>query len=210
MGLIHRDIKPANVLLCLRGRTPDVAKVVDFGLVKELTRDSDLSTKILTGTPAYLAPEAISDPDRVGPQSDLYALGALAYFLVTGHRVFTGKTSVDVCVQHVSTPPVPPSRRTERPVPAGLEGVILACLEKDPARRPSDARTLARTLAELPEAAEWDEDAAMEWWRHFDARRRSDARPAPAVRVGAITVDLANRAALHEALTQPSATAQAM
>ncbi len=176
MGLTHRDIKPANIILCRRGRMPDVAKVVDFGLVKEITRtgDDSTATRVIMGTPAYLAPEAVTDPDRVGPLSDIYSLGCVAYFLLTGTRVFDGKTAVDVCVKHVSTPPDPLSRRTDAPVPAELEKLVLACLSKEPAGRPQSAFELRGQLVRLAASCEWDEANAMAWWNAFEARRASE------------------------------------
>ncbi len=172
LGLIHRDIKPANIILCERGRLPDVAKVIVFGLVKEISGATDDSaSRIIMGTPAYISPEAVTNPGGVGPASDLYSLGATAYFLLTGQQVFDGKTSVDVCLHHVSAPPPPPSTRTGNPIPPELEALVLACLHKDPALRPASALALRVALARLAAYRDWDETAAREWWREYRKRR---------------------------------------
>jgi serine/threonine-protein kinase len=184
VGLVHRDIKPANVILCQRGGLPDVAKVVDFGLAKDLegasssalTRATDI-----TGTPLYLAPEAITAPDRVDARGDLYALGAVGYYLLAGVHVFEGATLVELCSHHLRTPPVAPSTRLGRPLPADLEAVVLSCLEKDPARRPQSADALASHLAMCVGVDEWKEAQAREWWaRHAEriAALRVGLRPA--------------------------------
>jgi serine/threonine-protein kinase len=171
IGLIHRDVKPENIILCERGGIPDVAKVVDFGLVRDLERTSDASrTGVVTGTPLYLAPEAIKAPDRVDGRADLYALGAVGYFMLTGTHVFTGATLVEVCSHHLHTAPVAPSERLGRPLPADVEALVLACLEKDPSRRPASALGLRDRLGELAGTHPRSEAAARAWWDGFGAR----------------------------------------
>jgi serine/threonine-protein kinase len=183
-GLTHRDIKPANIILCERGGMPDVVKLVDFGLVKELTATTGGASQQILGTPAYLAPEAVTDPTMVGTPADIYAVGAVGYFLLTGRRVFEGKTAVDLCVQHVTAtpPPLPES------VPAELAALILRCLAKAPTDRPT-AREMVRTLQPPAPADGWSEDDARAWWGEF----RRKAPESPTVRTGStmtITVDV--------------------
>src|SRR5262249_39913819 len=137
-GLIHRDIKPANVFVCRYGREVDFIKVLDFGLVKRMRQpgaDSVTLTaeNIVCGTPAYMAPEQALGQDRDDARSDIYAVGCVAYWLLTGQLVFEGKSSLEVLMHHARTPPAPPSQRTELPVPPSLDRLILSCLEKDPA-----------------------------------------------------------------------------
>jgi eukaryotic-like serine/threonine-protein kinase len=174
--LIHRDVKPGNIILCQRGGVPDVAKVVDYGLVKEITRDGTASTQILLGTPDYLAPELVTDPDRISPAVDLYALGAVAYFLLTGKRVFEGRTAIDVCMQHVTRPPRPMRELTDRAIPPELETIVMRCLAKDPAERFGSAVALAEALEQLPPTDDWDRRAAERWWRELEARRAATPR----------------------------------
>ncbi|MBX3160963.1 MAG: serine/threonine protein kinase [Deltaproteobacteria bacterium] len=190
-GLIHRDIKPANIILCERGGMPDVAKVVDFGLVKEITRDASASTQIILGTPHYIAPEAVTDPDAIGPAVDLYALGAVGYYLLTGQRVFEGKTHVDVCLQHVTQAPTPPSQRGARVAPE-LEAIIMRCLAKQPGARFASARELADALAAVGKTPDWDRTASAQWWRDF-ASATEKARTATDAPTRTITVDVAQR-----------------
>lgn len=167
VNLVHRDVKPANIILCERGGVPDTAKVVDFGLVKEIESNpapllaSGVNT--ILGTPMYLSPEAINEPDRVDARSDLYALGAVAYFLLSAVTVFTGKTIVEICAHHLHTTPVPPSTRLGRELPKDLEAVVLKCLEKDPARRIQSARELKDALLRLA-IPPWSEAQARRWW----------------------------------------------
>jgi hypothetical protein len=203
-GLIHRDIKPANVILCRRGGKPDVAKVVDFGLVKELApADGDTATTEIAGTPAYLAPEVITSPELIGARSDLYALGAVGYFLLTGQRVFDGKTAVHVCAQHVSSEPEPPSARTHNPIPAELEALVLRCLAKSPDDRPASAQAMRLALAAMPAYREWDESIAGEWWRAFEERR------APRVRIESTPLVTITRDLTQVDAAQPATTGHA-
>jgi len=188
-GLTHRDIKPANIILCERGGMPDIAKVVDFGLVKEIAASTSASTQVILGTPYYVAPEAVNDPSAVGPPADIYALGATAYFLLTGKRLFEGKTSVDICVQHVTARPVPPSQHVAT-VPADLEALVLRCLSKKPEERPT-APDLAKLVRALPRAADWSEDEARAWWKKFHAS--APVMPDVNAVTATITVDLEDR-----------------
>jgi hypothetical protein len=199
-GLIHRDIKPANIILCVRGGAPDVAKVVDYGLVKEITQKTGESTQVVLGTPAYLAPEAVTDPGRLGPAFDLYSLGCVAYFLVTGRPVFDGKTETELCIQHVTKAPRPPSEVTTNRVPAELEAVIMQCLRKPPSERFASASALADALAAVPTIADWDVGDARAWWRDFHARPRPEDQTAVETRT--ITVDLDHRT-VHAAVDGP-------
>ncbi len=184
IGLIHRDIKPANIFLSWQGGVPDVAKVLDFGLVKQLnqaelegtqhqplTRDNSV-----TGTPQYMAPEAITSPDGVDARADLYALGAVGYYLLTGEHVFSGHSLIEILSQHLHTAPVPPSERLGRPMPEDLEQLILACLRKPPDDRPASARDLQRALRAC-DVPSWAEDDARDWFdTHAESLRARRSR----------------------------------
>ena len=173
LGLIHRDIKPANIVLTERADEPDVVKVVDFGLVRSLepAAGDSLVANVVIGTPMYLAPEAISTPEAIDGRADTYALGAVAYFLVTGQHVFEGGTVLELCSKHLCTPPIAPSTRLGRPVPADLEAIILQCLAKERDARPVSAVALRAALLACEDATSYDAAAASAWW----AARRSAA-----------------------------------
>ncbi len=176
-GLVHRDIKPANIMLNRRGAQPDVVKVLDFGLVKALDEAQAAgatSSGGLTGTPLYMSPEAIQTPLGVDHRSDLYAVGAVGYFLLTGTPVFDAENLVELCRLHVDQVPEVPSQRLKRPVSPELENALLACLEKSRAKRPQTARDLAQMLSRSPEAGKWNVDMADEWWNRHE---RSQANP---------------------------------
>jgi serine/threonine-protein kinase len=167
VGLIHRDIKPGNVLLCQRGGEPDVAKVLDFGLVKELGGQGDAAASTvdqIIGTPLYMSPEAILTPTKLDARSDLYAVGAVGYFLLTGEPPFSGASVVEVCSHHLHSVPPPPSERVGRTLSPELDAVILRCLQKEPAQRPESARALVHQLRACA-ITRWDLEVAAEWWR---------------------------------------------
>jgi hypothetical protein len=189
-GLVHRDIKPANIILCERGAMPDVAKVVDFGLAKEVTTDTGASTQIIVGTPGYLAPELVTDPNAIGPAVDLYALGCVAYFLLTGKKVFEAKTDVELCIQHVTKAPVPLTEVANTHVPRQLEEIVMQCLAKQPAGRPTSATDLADKLRAIGPHEDWDDARATAWWQAF---RPSDAPDPTAMQTTTITVDIVRR-----------------
>lgn len=152
IGLVHRDIKPANIMLCTQGGECDVVMVLDFGLVKELEVDREIKltgVNALIGTPQYMAPEAILNPGSVDVRTDIYALGTVAYYLLAGVDVFRGKSVVEVCGQHLHQKPEPLSARGVA-IPAELEAVVLACLEKDPtaALRAPPSSGVGSTLAQ--------------------------------------------------------------
>ena len=165
MGLVHRDIKPANIMLNRRAADPDVIKVLDFGLVKVTDEASD--TKGIAGTPLYLSPEAIQLPDSVDARSDIYAVGAVGYFLLTGQPVFDADSLIDLCQKHISEAPTPPSQVLGKSVPDELEDAILACLDKSLAKRPQTARDLAMRL-EGVSVGDWNVEKADLWWNQHE------------------------------------------
>jgi serine/threonine-protein kinase len=174
-GLIHRDIKPANVFVCRYGREVDFVKVLDFGMVKkrhEADRDETQLTgdHTVAGTPAYMAPEQVLGNRPVDARTDLYAVGCVGYWLVTGQPVFTGKTAIALMTQHAQAEPVPPSARTELDIPLALDTIILACLDKNPDERPASADALAEALGAIETSDAWTTSRAHEWWqRHRPA-----------------------------------------
>jgi serine/threonine protein kinase len=167
-GLIHRDVKPANIVTCRWGLKWDFVKVLDFGLVKATWNPGDderlTSDGVITGTPAYIAPEAALGGRALDARVDLYGLGCVAYWLLTGERVFAGRTPMELVLHHVKTEPVPPSRRAPWPIPGPLEEIVLSCLAKDPEARPPSAEHLAQRLAECRTAEPWTSATARAWW----------------------------------------------
>jgi hypothetical protein len=171
-GLVHRDIKPANIFLTCRGGLHDFVKVLDFGLAKALDGEEKMnvtSPNTLMGTPLYLSPEAVSQPDAVDARSDVYAVGAVGYFLLTGSPVFTGATVMEICMKHAKEIPEPPSIRIGKPINPRLEALLLRCLAKTPAERPKDADELLHELEKCPIEQTWTAADASKWWAHQGA-----------------------------------------
>ncbi len=168
-GLIHRDIKPANVYVCRYGREVDFIKVLDFGLVKsqgDLHHDlTDLTVAFsVAGTPAFMSPEQVAADQPLDGRSDIYAIGCLAYWLVTGQFVFSGRTVMDTILQHRQAEPVPPSERTELQIPHGFDRLILDCLAKRPDERPATIDDVAKRLEGIDTGATWSPERAARWW----------------------------------------------
>ena len=166
-GLVHRDIKPANIHLGRMGLEHDFVKVLDFGLVKSVTgnvaESRETAAGIAPGTPAYMAPE-MALGDSVDGRADLYALGCVAYWLVTGRLVFEAASPLQVIARHLNEVPVPPSARTQQDIPPALDRLILSCLAKKPEQRPASADELASALRAVPVREAWTEAKAARWW----------------------------------------------
>ncbi len=191
-GFYHRDIKPANIILCERGGVPDVAKVFDYGLVKQVTAETGTSTQVVLGTPSYLAPEAVTDPSSIGPPADLYSLACVGYFLLTGSKVFDGKTPVDTCIAHVTKAPTPPSQVAAQAIDPALEAILMKCLAKKPADRYASALELRTALLALAPATDWSPQQARAWWEQYRAVLQQVSE-AGDIATLAITVDLGQR-----------------
>ena len=193
-GMVHRDIKPANIYVCRMGLDYDFVKVLDFGLVKvhAPTKGQALMTlaHTTTGTPAYMAPEIVLGEANVDRRADVYALGCVTYYLLTGELVFEADTPMKMMMQHVQARPIPPSERTELPVPPELDALVLACLQKDPNERPQNAEELLHLANRCGVREPWTQDSAKTWWeRHLPDMTRpltlGEPEPDAAVLIGA-------------------------
>ncbi|HSR67276.1 MAG TPA: serine/threonine-protein kinase [Acidobacteriota bacterium] len=182
-GIVHRDIKPANLYVCKLGLEHDFVKVLDFGLVKKIEGDDQSTALTLenttAGTPQFMAPEMALGKD-FDARADIYALACTAYWMLTGCHVFEGAGALQVIMEHVQTPPIAPSQRTELSIPQGLDELILQCLAKDPARRPGSVEAFSQGLCALDDQS-WTESDAARWWAlHLpDLTGRSSRGSAP-------------------------------
>jgi serine/threonine-protein kinase len=169
-GLVHRDVKPANIYVCRMGRDYDFIKVLDFGLVKMNRPNAARATMLSgdhrpSGTPAYMAPELVLGDTNVDRRADVYALGCVAYFLLTGQLVFTADTPMKMMLEHLNATPVAPSARSELPIPAEIDALVMSCLEKDPSRRPQDAESLFELACGCRSCETWSSVRAQAWWQ---------------------------------------------
>ena len=193
LGLIHRDIKPANVFLCHRGGVADWVKVLDFGLVRlygaRTTGDGTTTEeRALVGTPWFMPPESIRNPALSDPRSDLYAVGAVAFFLLTGAYVFEGESVLEIYQKQLTEMPRPPGERSPQPVSAEMDEIVMACLAREPELRPQSAADLRVRLEACPLAGAWSIEDRGEWWgRHQPQTWQSSDTPTP-VSTGGKTV----------------------
>jgi len=178
-GLVHRDIKPANIYTCRYGLEYDFVKVLDFGIVKS-GEDPAAQTKLtneggISGTPGFMAPELVLG-NKVDARADIYAVGCVAYWLLTGKLVFEEDTYIATMLAHANKAPIPPSRRTEIEIPPQLEDLVMWCLEKDPQARPSSAGEIRRKISQNGLADSWTPERAEKWWRMHMPERAAEMR----------------------------------
>lgn len=186
VGLIHRDIKPANIFVSQRGGVYDVAKLLDFGLVKEGLGGAEQGAAggSFSGTPLYMAPEQALAYDEVDGRADLYSLGAVAYYMLTGRAPFAGKNVLELLAAHSQAEVVPPSRRNGAIV-ADLERIVLRCLAKKPAERFPTAAVLKQAFASCSLAGRWSDEQAAQWWNRFDDGAEPSSTPEATIAQGA-------------------------
>jgi serine/threonine-protein kinase len=201
-NFVHRDIKPANILTCAVGGDFDFVKVLDFGLVldRHLTSEELEDEKQFVGTPAVMAPEMLRFQAPVDARADIYQLGCVGYWLLTGKRVFEAQTRADMLVMHAHQKPQLPSRRIDKPLHAGLEALVMQCLEKNPNKRPQTARELCDALTALQFDHPWSDERAELWWKQnrpedqraasaLDAKERASLRPSGSAKAAAPAVE---------------------
>jgi serine/threonine protein kinase len=164
IGLIHRDIKPANIVLTRRGGMGDVVKVLDFGLVKTRQAPAGDTRKAIVGTPHFISPEAIQNPDKVDARSDLYSLAGVGFWLLTGKTLFESDQVSELLERQVSLNPLSPSEKLGRALPGDLEAIIMGCLSKSRDSRPASADALDRALAQCADNGIWTGQDAEDWW----------------------------------------------
>lgn len=200
LGLVHRDIKPANVFLCERGGIPDCVKVLDFGLVRTQRAENFKSVRLTgsgeaaaVGTPLFMPPESFKRASDADARSDLYSVGALAYYVLTGTYVFTGENMMDIYEQQLTSEPAPPSSRTTNPISQELETVLLRCLQRDPSKRPQSASELRDLLLQTPFAHSWTLSERAAWWKQYHASAPVPAAETATPAQNTVKIDFASR-----------------
>jgi len=189
LGMVHRDVKPANIILGQRGGVPDFVKLVDFGIAKEPTAGAgaDVSSSgLISGTPLYMAPECLADPSRASPQSDLYALGVVAFYLLSGQRLFAGKSPLDILNRVMNEPPRLASEATAADIPRELDDLVHACVSKNPDERPASAHDMLAVVHALAAKHPWSQASANRWWAQLHARLAAQSQPLDQSSPGAI------------------------
>jgi hypothetical protein len=201
LGLIHRDIKPGNIFLCRRRGAGDCVKVLDFGLVRdyragETEEANHNGERLVEGTPWFTPPEAIQGSAPTDPRSDIYSVGGLGYFLLTGNYIFDAETISEIHEKQLTLAPIPPSQRTTRPISGEMEQLLLRCLEKDMNLRPQSANELRARLLATPSAADWTPEAQAAWWDAYDHQPAPSETQIAAVDftpLATVSIDLASR-----------------
>jgi hypothetical protein len=181
LGLVHRDIKPANVILCRRGGVADFVKVVDFGLAKDLSLNlapEITQTGIISGTPLYIAPECLDDPARASPRSDIYAVGAVTYYLLTGRDLFTGESLLEVLRQVMHEQPPRVTNFVPSGVPAELVELVHRCVARNPADRPASVEEMLKVVDSLAAKFPWSQADAQRWWQNYETAAADHSTPA--------------------------------
>jgi tRNA A-37 threonylcarbamoyl transferase component Bud32 len=166
-GIVHRDIKPSNIFITHRGGLYDFVKVLDFGLAREVKQASDsglTKSGMVFGTPRYIAPESVYGANRADSRSDLYNLGGVAYWMLTGTHLFGGSSSLDLIIDHVKTIPQHPNEVSELPIPDELDALVMKCLEKEPVDRFQTAEAVKEALLAVPLSGHWSQVRARDWW----------------------------------------------
>ncbi len=179
LNLVHRDIKPQNIMVCEQAGEYDVVKVLDFGLVKNVSEDDSKSitkTGTLAGTPLYIAPERLRNPEISDPRVDIYAFGAVAFFLLTGRDVFQGKSEADLFYQVMNSPVPRPSCLISTPIPDELDELVVDCLAKDPADRPQSMCEILAILSAAQCMNRWGQTDAFRWWQTHSGRLPDETR----------------------------------